>query len=177
MESAIIYAASVRWLHILAGITWIGLLYYFNFVQATAFAQAPQDATSRQKNFVTLVPRALLFFRWAAMVTFLAGLLLFLSYGNPGGIIAGYNQSSRGLTILVGALMGTLMMINVWGIIWPNQKRIIAANQTQLDGGQAPADMPKWARRAFLASRFNTMLSIPMLFFMVAAPFLPGFAH
>lgn len=178
MSSALLYVASLRWLHILMGITWIGLLYYFNFVQGTAFAQAPQDAKSRQINFVTLVPRALWFFRWAAMLTFLAGLALFLSYGNPGGIIPGYNESPRGHLILIGALLGTLMMINVWGIIWPNQKRLIAANQAALDGSTTPpADQPKWARRGFLASRVNTMFSIPMLFFMVAAPFLGPLAH
>jgi len=175
MTSAIIFAAVVRWIHILAGITWIGLLYYFNFVQGTAFAA--QEPAQRQKNFVTLVPRALLFFRWSALITFLFGLTLFLSYGNPGKIIVGYNQSSEGLTILVGALLGTMMLINVWGIIWPNQKRMIAANQTVLDGGTAPADLPKWTRRAFLASRTNTLFSIPMLFFMVAAPHIPGLAH
>jgi len=177
MDSAILFAAVVRWVHILAGITWIGLLYYFNFVQATAFAASPQDAKSRQINFVTLVPRALLFFRWSALITFLFGLTLLLSYGNPGNIIRGYNVSSEGLTILIGALLGTLMMLNVWGIIWPNQKRMIAANQAQLDGGQAPPEYGKWARRAFLASRTNTMFSIPMLFFMVAAPHIPAFAH
>ena len=176
MTSAILFAAVVRWVHILAGITWIGLLYYFNFVQGTAFAA--QDGPTRQKNFVTLVPRALLFFRWAAMITFLFGLTLLLSYGNPGGIIKGYNSSSEGLTILVGALLGTLMMINVWAIIWPNQKRLIAANQAALDGNTTPPpDQPKWARRAFLASRTNTLFSFPMLFFMVAAPHIPGFAH
>lgn len=177
MDSALIWAGTIRWLHILFGITWIGLLYYFNFVQATAFATAPQDAKSRQTNFVTLVPRALLFFRWAALLTFLMGLTLFLSYGSPGGIIPGYNTSSRGLMIDVGMLMGTIMMLNVWGIIWPNQKRMIEGNRVQLEGGAAPAEYGKWARRAFLASRTNTLLSIPMVFFMVAAPFLPGFAH
>ena len=168
----------LRWIHFLAGITWIGLLYYFNFVQGTAFAQAPQDAKSRQINFVTLVPRALLFFRWSAFITFLFGLTLLLSYGNPGNLKAGYNVSSEGLTIIVGAVLGTIMMLNVWGIIWPNQKRLIAANQAALDGSTTPPpDQPKWARRGFLASRVNTMFSIPMVFFMVAAPHIPGFAH
>ena len=77
----------------------------------------------------------------------------------------------------IGMLMGTIMLVNVWGIIWPNQKRMIEGNRVQLEGGAAPAEYGKWARRAFLASRTNTLLSIPMVFFMVAAPFLPGFAH
>jgi uncharacterized membrane protein len=174
MDSGAVFAASIRWIHILAGITWIGLLYYFNFVQGTAFNA--QDAPTRQKNFVTLVPRALLFFRWGAMLTFLAGLTLYIAYSS--GIIPGYSQSPRGHLILVGALMGTIMLINVWGIIWPNQKRLIAANQAALDGSTTPPpDQPKWARRGFLASRVNTLLSIPMVFFMVAAPFLGTLAH
>lgn len=177
MDSGALFAGSVRWVHILAGITWIGLLYYFNFVQGTAFNQ--QDAPVRQKNFVTLVPRALLFFRWAAMLTFLAGLTLLIAYGaGAGGVGTGYFAGGRGHLILVGALMGTIMMINVWGIIWPNQKRIIAANQAAIDSGAAaPPDQAKWTRRGFLASRTNTLLSIPMVFFMVAAPFLSPLAH
>lgn len=173
MDSGTLFAGSVRWLHILFGITWIGILYYFNFVQGTAFAQAPQDAKSRQVNFVTLVPRALLFFRWAAMFTFLAGLTLLIAYGaGAGGVGRTYFAVGRGHLILVGALMGTIMMLNVWAIIWPNQKRLIEANRTLLEGGTAPPDQPKWARRAFLASRVNTLLSFPMVFFMVAAPFM-----
>jgi uncharacterized membrane protein len=178
MDSGTLFAGSVRWLHILFGITWIGLLYYFNFVQATAFAQAPQDAKSRQTNFITLVPRALLFFRWAAMLTFLAGLTLLIAYGaGAGGVGTTYFNVGRGHLILIGALAGTLMMINVWGIIWPNQKRMIEGNRVQLEGGAAPADYGKWARRAFLASRTNTLLSIPMVFFMVAAPFMGTLAR
>ncbi len=160
--------ASLRWLHILAGITWIGLLYYFNFVQAWAFPK--MEAAARSNATVTLLPRALLWFRWAALLTWLAGLALMISYGAGG--IPGYFASARGQLISVGALMGTIMMLNVWGIIWPNQKRIIAATQATIGGAAAPADQPKWARRAFLASRFNTYFSIPMVFFMVAAPFL-----
>ena len=178
MDSGLLFAGSVRWIHILFGITWIGLLYYFNFVQATAFATAPQDAKSRQTNFVTLVPRALLFFRWAAMLTFLAGLTLLFAYGaGAGGVGTTYFSQARGHLILVGAIAGTIMMINVWGIIWPNQKRMIECNLIQLEGGEAPAEYGKWARRAFLASRTNTLLSIPMLFFMVAAPFMPTLAR
>ena len=159
--------AIVRWLHIVFGITWIGLLYYFNFVQAAAFPK--MEAPARNNAFTTLVPRALLFFRWAAMGTFLMGIVMLAMYGST--VYRG--APGRASLIYVGALMGTIMMINVWGIIWPNQKRIIEAiGATVSSGAAAPPDQPKWTRRAFLASRTNTLLSIPMAFFMVAAPFL-----
>ena len=173
MDSMLLYLASVRWLHIGAGITWIGLLYYFNFVQAWSFPK--MEAAARTNATQILLPRALLWFRWAALVTFLAGLTLIFSYG---AVRPGYYRSNSFYLISVGALMGTIMLINVWGIIWPNQKRIIdATNATVTSQAPAPPDQPKWARRAFLASRFNTMMSLPMLFFMVAAPFLGPLAH
>jgi uncharacterized membrane protein len=159
--------AVARWLHILAGITWIGLLYYFNFVQAWAFPK--MDAGARGNATTTLVPRALLFFRWSAALTFLMGIIMIGLY-SANGIYQG--SPGRLRLILVGAWMGTIMLVNVWGIIWPNQKRIIAATEGAAGGAAAPADQPKWVRRGFLASRTNTMLSIPMVFFMVAAPFL-----
>ncbi|HLY67656.1 MAG TPA: urate hydroxylase PuuD [Chloroflexota bacterium] len=172
MTTIAVWVASVRWLHILAGITWIGLLYYFNFVQAWSFPK--MEAAARTNATQILLPRALLWFRWAALVTFLAGLTLIMSYGASR---PGYYTSNSFYLISVGALMGTIMFINVWGIIWPNQKRIIEATNAVVAGGTAPPDQPKWARRAFLASRTNTMLSIPMVFFMVAAPFLGALAH
>ncbi|SRR5581483_3913876 len=173
MDANTLFAATLRWLHILAGITWIGLLYYFNFVQAAAFPK--MEAAARGNATQILVPRALLFFRWAAAATWIVGVALIATYS---AIIPGYSSSPRFYAILVGGLMGTIMFLNVWGIIWPNQKRIIAAtNDTIKNGTPAPADQPKWARRAFLASRTNTLLSIPMVFFMVAAPFLGSLIH
>ena len=172
MDSLVLYLASLRWLHILAGITWIGLLYYFNFVQAWAFPK--MEAAARTNATLTIHVRALLWFRWGAMVTFLAGLTLILSYGASR---PGYYTSASFYLICVGALIGTMMFINVWGVIWPNQKRIIAATEAAAGGAAAPPDQPKWARRAFLASRWNTMMSIPMVFFMVAAPFLGPLVH
>jgi len=136
-----------RWAHILVGITWIGLLYYFNFVQTEYFKEAEDSA--RKDAITKLVPRALWWFRWAAFFTFLTGLLLL-------EIIL----VAISLDIILGAIMGTIMMLNVWGIIWPNQKIVIGIKE-----GDASIAGPK----AALASRTNTLLSLPMLFFMVSS--------
>ncbi|MBV8083384.1 MAG: urate hydroxylase PuuD [Chloroflexi bacterium] len=170
MDAYTLYVASVRWIHIIAGITWIGILYYFNFVQVPSFAK--MEAAARTNATQILVPRALLFFRWGALLTWLAGITMVLSYGLAGPRADSYWHSAAFHMILIGGGLGTMMFINVWGIIWPYQKRIIEATNAVAAGGTAPADQPKWARRAFLASRTNTMFSIPMVFFMVAAPFL-----
>jgi len=142
-----------RWGHYLFGITWIGMLYYFNFVQTEYFKEA--DAPARVDAFVKLVPRALWWFRWGAMFTLLTGLVL-LAYRH------------RGLTldIVVGAVLATLMFLNVWLIIWPNQKILIASNTQIKGGGQALPEAAAAAPKAALASRTNVMFSIPMLFFM-----------
>ena len=170
MDSGLLFMVSVRWLHILAGITWIGILYYFNFVQAWSFPK--MEAAARANATQILLPRALLFFRWAALVTFLAGIAMIVYFYTP-TYVSGGLPTGRFKLIQIGALLGTIMLINVWGIIWPNQQRLIAANQAALDGSTTPPpDQPKWARRAFLASRTNTMLSIPMVFFMVTASVL-----
>lgn len=149
-----------RFGHVLAGIAWIGLLYYFNFVQTEYFKEA--DGAARTDAFVKLVPRALWWFRWAAMLTFLTGLILLAARG-------------RGLTydIGVGALMATIMFLNVWLIIWPNQ-RILVASNTQVQGGGEPLpEAAAAAPKAALASRTNTLFSIPMLFFMISSAHLP----
>ncbi len=152
METALIdYLA--RWGHFLFGITWIGLLYYFNFVQTEYFKEA--DASARTDAFTKLVPRALWWFRWGAMFTFLTGL-----------IMLGIRGSGVTLDITVGAVLGTLMFLNVWLIIWPNQKIVIASNQQIKAGGEALPEAAAAAPKAGLASRTNTLFSIPMLFFM-----------
>ena len=152
----------LRWLHLLAGITWIGLLYYFNFVQGPFFAEA--DAATKSTATQKLVPRALWWFRWGAMLTFLSGAAIILKRHDF--------SSPWATTILTGAAFGTLMFLNVWLVIWPNQK-VVIANAVATAGGQAanPA-APAAARRAFLASRTNVVFSIPMLFFMGAASHL-----
>jgi uncharacterized membrane protein len=144
----------VRWGHFLAGITWIGLLYYFNFVQTEYFKEA-EDA-HRSGAVQKLVPRALWWFRWGAMFTFITGVLLLLHRHN-GGIT---------LDITIGATLGTFMFLNVWLIIWPNQKIVIASATQIAQGGSALPNAAAAAPKAGLASRTNTLFSIPMLFFM-----------
>ena len=156
----------VRWIHFLAGITWIGLLYYFNFVQ-TPFVGETQPA-ERGALVSKLVPRALWWFRWGAMFTFLSGWLIILDRMGRGGFFAG----SYGWAILLGGLLGSIMWANVWFVIWPKQK-IVIKNALDTGAGKPadPAAAPAGAR-AGLASRTNTLFSIPMLFFMGAASHL-----
>jgi uncharacterized membrane protein len=137
----------MRWGHFLAGITWIGLLYYFNFVQGEYFKEATPDAkTDAVKK---LAPRALFWFRWGAMFTFITGLVILALRGHP--------TNAWTFDITIGALLGTLMFLNVWLIIWPNQKIVCGIVQ-----GDAAAAGPK----ALLASRTNVLFSGPMLMFM-----------
>ena len=150
-----------RWSHILFGITWIGLLYYFNFVQTEYFKEA--EDTARVDAFSKLVPRALWYFRWAALLTFLTGL-----------VMLGYRGSASTADIIIGSVLGTLMLLNVWGIIWRNQKIVIASNQAVAAGGEADPAAAEAALKAALASRTNTLFSIPMLWFMVASAHMPS---
>jgi uncharacterized membrane protein len=224
----------LRWIHFLGGITWIGMLYFFNLVNVQF--QKEIDASVKGKVNPPLLSRSLWWFRWGAIVTWVSGflylgyftsagkeipenagtaLLLFLVIwsaaftilafvfrasvaGGPlkdGRLVAlvvaivviiaawamsavahQWGASNRASAILVGGGIGTIMLLNVWMIIWPLQKRIIAATIAAQAGTPAPADQPKWARRGFLASRTNAWLSIPMLFFMGAASHFPIFS-
>ena len=156
----------LRWIHFMAGITWIGILYYFNFVQTPFFAET--EAPVRVGAIQKLVPRALWWFRWGAMITFLAGISIYaLRMHEMGGGL--FFSSSYGLSITVGGLMGTMMFLNVWLVIWPKQQIVIASTNQVASGGQALPEAAGAARRAALASRTNTVLSIPMLFYMGAA--------
>ena len=158
----------VRWLHVIAGITWIGHLYFFNFVNVP-LQGALDDAAKKAVN-PQLMPRALWWFRWGAMITFLAGLTLFtLTYFyTPGGgfgptslLIETGHLTQRAMWILFGMLLGTIMWFNVWFVIWPIQKRLLT--------GKVPANqVPATRKRALLVSRINTFLSGPMLFGMLA---------
>ena len=152
----------LRWVHFLAGITWIGLLYFFNLINAS-FLKSLDGPT---KNIVIpkLMTAALNWFRHGATVTVLAGVLL---YGHM------YHKGGTGAVALaIGGLLGIIMMGNVHGIIWPNQKKIIAAVTAAAQGTPAPPEMAQWGRTALLASRVNFLLSIPMLFFMGAGSHL-----
>ena len=152
----------VRWVHFLAGITWIGLLYFFNLINA-GFLKSLDGPT---KNIVIpkLMPAALNWFRHGATVTVLAGIVLYgylYSKGGTGAIALG-----------IGGLLGIIMMGNVHGIIWPNQKKVIAAVAAAAQGTPAPPEMAQWGKTALIASRINFLLSIPMLFFMGAGSHL-----
>ncbi len=138
-----------RWSHLLFGITWIGLLYYFNFVQGGYFKQASPEALSDAK--AKLAPSALWWFRWGAMMTFLTGVVLLVGLHHT-SLINDY--------IIIGSALGTLMFLNVWLVIWPNQK--IALGLVEGDG-------PAAAAKALLASRTNTLFSAPMAYCMLAS--------
>lgn len=149
-----------RFLHILFGITWIGLLYYFNFVQVPALAAALKDKDGPGPAAIGkyVAPRALLWFRWAAVGTWLtgAGYLFHLNAFGSAFMLQGPHFG-----IGLGAWLGTIMLFNVWVLIWPNQKKALGMVEA------TPDEIAKAKRTAFLASRTNTMLSIPMLMFMV----------
>lgn len=167
MDFTTIGQFALRWIHLIAGIIWIGLLYFFNFVNANV-AKA-LDAETKKKVVPELMPRALFFFRWGAMITFLTGWVyllwkLHLMAGTENADILG---SSWFQWIILGAALGSVMWFNVWFIIWPAQKKIISAvkNGTPPDAALVG--------RATLASKINTYLSMPMLFCMGAASHLP----
>ncbi len=149
-----------RWIHVAAGVMWIGLLYYFNFVQVDALKAAAADNPPTGAGITKHVaPRALFFFRYAALVTVLMGLMIL---GDKTDDALLFKERAY-MPIGVGAWLGLIMFFNVWVLIWPNQKKVL---------GIVPAtdeEKGKARRTAFLASRLNTALSLPMLFFMVAS--------
>lgn len=140
-----------RWLHVLFGIAWIGLLYYFNFVQGSYFKNATPEGLKDAKE--KLAPNALWWFRWAAMFTFITGVLLLVGVKMSYGFFNAY--------IVAGATLGLLMFLNVWLVIWPNQKIAL---------GMVAGDGPAAAGKALLASRTNTLFSGPLVLFMLAGP-------
>ena len=162
------FSLLIRWLHVIAGITWIGHLYFFNFVNVPL--QGALDDASKKLVNPKLMPRALWWFRWGAMITFLAGVVLFtitymytpgVGFGPTSTFIADGALTGRAIWILFGMGLATIMWFNVWFIIWPAQKKLLS--------GQVPQDKTAGVRkRALLASRLNTFLSGPMLFGMLA---------
>ena len=159
----------LRWFHVLAGIVWIGILYYFNFLQ-TPFFGTDLGGQARSQMVRGLVPDALWWFRGGAMFTFITGVLILGTRLHEGvGLGGGYMT-----LILTGALMGTLMWANVWFVIWPAQQVVIASANAVAGGGEADPTAGARGARAGLASRTNTLFSIPMLLFMVAAANFPS---
>jgi len=151
-----------RWFHIVSGVFWIGLLYYFNVAQTPALADAAADKGGPGGAGVTkyVAPRALFWFRWAALATWIGGAWLLMKQGT---FVNAFTLGEGSQVIGVGAWLGTIMLLNVWGVIWPNQKKIL---------GIKPASDEEKARArktAGLASRVNFVLSIPMLMCMAAA--------
>jgi len=158
----------LRWFHFFFGVIWIGHLYYFNFTQVPFFAET--DNATKSNAIQKLVPRALWWFRWSALVTFVTGLIYLMARG--GQIGEGAWTSSWGVAILTGALLGTIMFLNVWLIIWPNQKVVIESTTNVAQGKPANPAAATSGARALVASRTNTLFSLPMLFFMGAASHL-----
>ena len=148
-----------RWFHIMAGITWIGLLYYFNFIQAKAMPKAKADNTA---GAITkhIAPLALLWFRWSALVTWLTG-AYYLERAHI-GLLDAFLLHGAAAKIGIGAWLGTIMLFNVWVLIWPNQKKILGIVTA------TPEEIAKGKVVALMASRTNTLLSIPMLLCMTA---------
>jgi len=152
-----------RWLHVLSGVMWIGLLWYFNFVQIPSMPKIPDE----QKPAIgkVIAPEALFWFRWAAMATIVTGLILawmngYIVEAVTLGLVGGeFGQTSIG----IGMWLGAIMWFNVWFVIWPNQKKALGLVEADADAKKAAA------RTAMLFSRTNTLLSVPMLFAMVSA--------
>jgi uncharacterized membrane protein len=162
-------AFASRWAHVVVGITWIGLLYYFNFVQVPSFAQ--MEAAARNNAIDKLASRALWWFRWAAVATVATGILILLFQGGDGGKIqltdTDYLKTVSGVSISTGVLIALIMFVNVWAVIWRNQKVVIANARNVQAGGEADPAAAAAGRRAGLASRQNTIFSFTMLMFMV----------
>jgi uncharacterized membrane protein len=165
-----LYTFTFRWLHILVGIAWIGLLYYFNLVQVPGLAAYGDEGKARNITIDKIARRALWWFRWAAIATLATGLLITgqKDYWNNfmNGSVSG---NGHDVAISVGMVLGILMAANVWMIIWKNQKVVLANVVNVLGGGEANADAPTAGRKALLASRQNMIFSVSMLFFMVGS--------
>ncbi len=163
----------LRWLHVAAGVMWIGLLWYFNFVQIPTMPKVPDELKKGVTGFIA--PAALFWFRWAAMATMVLGVILALRNGylleaytlDLSNGLEGWPMVPKYLAIGIGMWLGTIMWFNVWFVIWPNQQK--ALNIANKYPDLAPADKAAAGKTAMIFSRVNTLLSVPMLFAMVAA--------
>src|SRR5438046_6733338 len=151
----------LRWSHVFVGMTWIGLLYFFNFVQVPASAEMEASASSNAIDKLT--SRAMWWFRWAAAATLVSGILLIIFQEQ---YESDYMKSPGGVAIYAGVLLAVTMFLNVWLVIWPNQKKVIANARNVQAGGEADPAGPPAARRAGLCSRQATNLSLPKVVFM-----------
>ncbi len=158
-----VIAAIARWGHFLAGITWIGLLYYFNFVQVPSLGNVSAETKADLFKDGSIVRRALFWFRWGALATVVFGLLLLAGLYKNGG------ADAISVDIMIGATFGIIMWANVFFIIWPNQKKVIGMVEATAEEKAAAG------KKALIASRTNTILSIPMLFFMASSAHFPIF--
>lgn len=174
LSRAYLGSVGFRWLHILAGITWIGLLYYFNLVQVPALAAYGEEGRARNITIDQIARRALWWFRWAAIATLGTGILITGSIENYFQDFFGGGHAARDAAISVGMILGTTMAANVWMIIWKNQKEVLANAVNVLGGAEANPNAAIAGRKAVLASRLNVIFSVPMLFFMVATPHFYG---
>ncbi len=169
MPAAMPVNSVIIWLHVFAGIIWVGLLYYFNFVQVPALADAAADDGGPGGAGITkyVAPRALFWFRWSALFTWLTGASFLLHRGMLDDAFmlgtATDPTNAYALTIGIGAWLGTLMLFNVWVLIWPNQKKVLGIVEASAD------EIAKAKKIAFIASRSNTLMSIPLIMSMVGA--------
>ena len=174
IDTTLLWPELARWLHVVSGVMWIGLLWYFNFVSTPTTPKIPAELRPALGKFIT--PAALWWFRWAAMSTLVFGIIL---AGLNGYLLQMYTlDATEGfvnpayINIGIGAWLGTIMWFNVWFIIWPNQQRALNIDNKYPDLPQPEKDAS--AKQAGMFSRINTMLSIPMLFAMVATAHLYG---
>ncbi len=159
----LLWQAVFRWMHVIFGILWIGLLYYFNFVQARKMPDIPAELKPAVSKYIA--PEALFWFRWSSLFTVLAGIGLAALRGHEYaanvftfGLAGGYDSSKRGYTLMgIGIYLAIIMFLNVWGVIWPNQKRALGIVEADAD------TKARAARLAGMASRINVLLSLPML--------------
>ncbi len=160
-----------RWLHILSGIVWIGMLYFFNLVQVPAYAAFGDEAKARNIALDKVTRRALWWFRWGAVSTVVMGISITIAekdFFKPSNGVS-FGKTGGGLAISLGMLLAIIMFLNVWGVIWRNQKVLLANAANLLAGGEANPGAAAAGRKALMASRTNVIFSIGMLYLMVVS--------